>query len=145
MTTEAIEKAPEGLGAVTDGGVQSAAYALLQLLNSSGCRQADTPEVRAFQGAWNASGGTALAVDGLYGAKTQAALQQALDAGVQQPPQAAPGGCVAAGGSTPTNTLPATVTGAPKNYTVPLLIGAGVLGTGLLGYALYKKKHRRKA
>lgn len=87
---------------ITDIGVQSAATALLQDLQSAGCTNGFDQAVADFQNAWNAANaGQPLVVasgatgaDGLYGANTQAALQATLNASgtVQQ----APTGCVAA-------------------------------------------------
>ena len=87
---------------ITDIGVQSAATALLEDLQSAGCVQGYDQYVADFQNAWNsANAGQPLVLsngtpgaDGLYGANTQAALQATLNASgtVQQ----APTGCVAA-------------------------------------------------
>jgi hypothetical protein len=138
---------PSGIGAVTDTALQAATGALLQSLKTNGCQTTSDPTVATFQNAWNAAGaGTALAVDGLYGPNTQAAFQSALDAGVNQPPETAPAECVlpttvVTGSATAVTTLPGAV--SPKSYTIPILVGVGLLGAGIVGYAVYKKQHRK--
>ena len=73
---------------ITDSGVQSAASALLEDLQSSGCTNGFDQYVADFQSAWNAANaGQPLVLrdgtpgaDGYYGANTQAALQATLNA-----------------------------------------------------------------
>jgi hypothetical protein len=145
-----------GLGALSDPGVQSAAGDLMNALTSAGCTNGFDPTVQAFQNAYIEAGGNlpndsdgSSGADGLYGANTQAALQAVLNAGVNQPPQGAPAGCVApangggGGGTVPTVIPTQTVTGTvPSSNTKWILIGAGVLGVGVIGYALYRKNKR---
>lgn len=149
---------PAGFGALSDAGVQAAAGALLSDLQSSGCTQGVDPTVLAFQQAYIAAGGSlpndsdgSTGADGLYGANTQNALQAVLNAGPNQPPQAAPAGCVGVapasggGGGTTPAVVPATTASSSSGMssTTWLLIGAGVLGAGIIGYAVYKKKRVR--
>lgn len=148
-----------GLGALSDAAVQSAAGDLMTELTSSGCQPGFSATVQAFQSAYVNAGGNlpsdsngSSGVDGLYGANTQAALQAVLDAGPNNPGQSAPAGCVPAGGGgggtvvTPTVVVPGTVpasssTGMSQTAKI-VLIGAGVLGVGIIGYALYKKNKK---
>lgn len=151
-----------GLGALSDSGVQSAAGDLMAELTSAGCTPGFSATVQAFQNAFINAGGNlpndsdgSTGADGLYGAHTQAALQSVLDAGPNNPPQAAPPGCVgpASGGGgsgtlvTPEVVVPGTVPSAPSTAASSsnakwILIGAGVLGAGIIGYALYKKNKK---
>ena len=148
-----------GLGALSDAAVQQAAGDLLNYLQGSGCQPSFDPSVQAFQQAYVNAGGNlpndsngSSGVDGLYGANTQAALQAVLDAGPNQPGQSAPAGCVPAGGGggtvvTPTVVVPGTVSATTtasgmSSTTKAVLIGAGVVGVGIIGYALYKRNKK---
>lgn len=148
---------PAGMGAMTDDAVQTAAGALLAELQSAGCTPGFSDSVQSFQQAYITAGGQlpndsngASGVDGLYGANTQAALQSVLDAGTLQPPQAAPAGCVAAGGGgstsptvMPTQTITGTVPSAGMSQNAKMaLIAAGVVGVGIVGYALYRRNKK---
>jgi hypothetical protein len=141
---------------VNDTQLGVTASALMSNLNSAGCQQAFSQPVSDFQSAYNAAGGTpALTVDGLYGALTQAALQQAIN-GLPSPigltGATAPAGCVAAASSSAgqLNVSPTVVPGsAPSSSSasiagtdlVPLAI-AGVAAAGLIGLAIYAKKKK---
>ena len=118
--------------------------------------------VNAFQQAWNGTSDAAintdpgyaqLTVDGQYGHDTATALSDALGgANVEGPCTGhyinAPGG----GQPTPPppNPNPPAPTSAASgsNYTVPILVGAGVVAAGLVGWAVFhkpKKKHVQHA
>ena len=125
-----------------------AASALAQDLDTNGCKQSAQANVRAFQTAYNNAGGSpTLVVDGLYGANTAAALQNALNGPVV-------GGCVAAassgggggGSSTPTSgggsTTPAVNVSTSSNSDLLPIAIAGVAAAGLVGLAIYAKKKR---
>jgi hypothetical protein len=147
---------PSGLGALTDDAVQSAAGSLMTELQSSGCKPGYSATVQAFQNAFIAAGGNlpndsdgSSGADGLYGNNTQAALQSVLNAGPNQPPQQAPAGCVgpaSGGGGTvvpiPEQTITGTVPSSSSSNAKWILIGAGVLGVGIVGYALYRKNKK---
>jgi hypothetical protein len=157
FTATSLAGVPTGMGALTDDDVQSAAGMLLAELQSAGCTPGFSDAVQSFQQAYITAGGNlpndsdgSSGVDGLYGANTQAALQSVLDAGTLQPPQKAPAGCVGAGGGggsvvTPTVVVPGTVpsssSGMSHNAKMAL-IAAGLLGVGIVGYALYRKNKR---
>lgn len=142
MTTARI-----GFGDLSGAAVQAAAGTLLSELQSSGCQQGTDPNVQAFQQAYVDAGGNlpsdsngSSGIDGLYGANTAAALQAVLNAGPNQPPQAAPAGCVAAasggtgggGGSTTLSTgQSASATGLPT-WGWWAIGAAAVVGAGLI-------------
>lgn len=162
------------LGGITDVGVQSAATALLQDLQSSGCTNGFDQYVADFQNAWNAANaGNPLVLrdgtpgaDGLYGPNTQAALQATLNASgtVQQ----APTGCVAAapgsanqtqgGGAAvvpapslppaPSPPLPTpgtnTTTTKPSSSNAVLWV-VGVASAAALGATYYVHQKRKRA
>jgi hypothetical protein len=146
---------PAGVGALSDDAVQSAAGSLLTELQSSGCQPGFSATVQAFQTAYIAAGGNlpndsdgSSGADGLYGNNTQAALQAVLNAGPNQPPQQAPAGCVGTAGGGGGNVVPMpeqTITGTVPSSSSNMkwiLIGAGVLGVGIIGYALYRKNKK---
>jgi hypothetical protein len=137
-----------GMGDLADPSLQSAAGALMDDLNSNGCQAGFDPVVKTFQQAFVDAGGSlppdtggGSGIDGLYGANTQAALQATLNAGPNQPPQAAPAGCVPAGsggsggggtvilpgGSTYTST--STIMGLPAwaFWTLAAVVGGGAV------------------
>ena len=155
---------------ITDSGVQSAATALLEDLQSAGC----TAGFDQFQNAWNAANaGQPLVLangtpgaDGLYGANTQAAMQATLNASgtVQQ----APTGCVAAaqgsakqtegGGAavvpvappSPAPLPPAPTPGTNTTTTTPsnsnaILWVVGVASAAALGATYYVHQKRKRA
>lgn len=159
----------EGLGAVdlanpSNLPIIDAANAVIDYLNSNGCTQASIPAVATFQTQYNATGQPGqLTVDGQYGGNTQAALQNIInqataDAGAG-PAQSAPANCFGmavparpaldpplAGGSS--TTITTTTTDTTSTSTMPtwapwLVGGAVVAGAGLIGYTIWKKKHRR--
>lgn len=116
--------------------------------------------VNAFQQAWNGTtdaaintdpGYAQLTVDGQYGQETATALADALGgANVEGPCTGhyinAPGGGQPA--PPPPNPNPPSGTAAGSNYTVPILVGAGVVAAGLVGWAVFhkpKKKHVQHA
>jgi hypothetical protein len=137
--------ASDPLGTSSD--VQTAANALLTYMAANGCPTTSNATVQAFQTAYNANlpmGQTgALALDGLYGTGTQAALQATLNAGSVQPPPTAPAACVT---TAPLTTSPVATT-APSvggwSPTAIVVATAGILGVSLVGYAVYRK-HKRK-
>ena len=134
--------------------LSTAEQALMNDLNSSGCKQAVDPTVTAFQQAYNASGGSpALVVDGLYGANTQAALQATLNTDPNLPAGAyqAPAGCVAAasggGGNNPSpspSPTPAPPSSSNVNWGEYALIGAALVGAGTIGYVSWKRHNKGK-
>lgn len=133
---------------LSDDAVQQAGGALLQHLQSAGCSPSADPTVSAFQSAYNAAGGSpALAVDGLYGALTQAGLQAVLNAGVNQPPQAAPSGCVGSAGGGGGGVTPGPIVSASGGMSsgekIALVAGAAVLLAGGIWYVKKHKKGRR--
>lgn len=158
FSATALAGVPAGMGALTDDAVQSAAGVLLAELQSAGCQPGFSDAVQSFQQAYVTAGGNlpndsdgSSGVDGLYGAHTQAALQAVLDAGTLQPPQTAPAGCVGAGGGggevsptvIPSQTITGTVPSSGMSQNAKLaLIAAGLLGVGIVGYALYRKQKR---
>lgn len=71
-----------------------------------------------------------------YQAAITAGLRALAQPGPQPPgpqPPAPPG---------PSPQPPAPAPGAQKDYTVPILVGAGVVGAGIIGWALYGKRKR---
>jgi hypothetical protein len=143
-----------GLGALNtaDPTLETATNALLTELNTNGCQQKVVQPVSDFQTAWNNAGGApTINADGFYGATTAAALQSAIDSGVQAV-QVGPvvAGCVqpkpttTSGGTTVVNNTPSPAdvtvdTSGSATDVIPLAI-AGVVGAGLIGWALYAKK-----
>jgi hypothetical protein len=128
----------------------NAANALIGYFNSTGIPYEGDPiqQVTDFQNAYNSDstlGGSAnppvtfstgngqLAVDGKYGPDTQSALSQVY---ANPPaPNTSPGAA-----QPPPAPLP-SVPGAQPDYTIPILIGAGVIGTAILAWALWPKEH----
>lgn len=131
-----------GLGDLTDQTLQNDAIALLDDLSSNGCSTSADASVSTFQTAYNAAGGSpALSVDGLYGNDTSAALQAVINGNSGNSGLAnktAPAGCVGAGTSTPTVTGGVASSTGTMNYT-PWLIGAGVVGAGVIAYAVHRR------
>jgi hypothetical protein len=124
----------------------SAAGALVDWLAQNGCTQSYIQACYAFQTQYNAEGSVMLATDGKYGSDTQAALQRVMQANNVN--AVAPANCFPGGGSEPANpplvTPTVVVTGSPSTNWTPWLIGGAALGgAGLIGYAYWKKHHRR--
>jgi|SRR5579871_623722 len=129
--------------------VDSALQAMVSDLASNGCQASDTPSVRAFQSAYNdfvtANGGTALTVDGLYGANTEAAANSVNT--TDQLGLNVPAGCVAAasssdsssgGSSSPAGTSSQVVNvSTGSSPYVPYLVAGAVAVTAVGGYALW--------
>ena len=122
----------------------TAAGALVDWLAANGCTQGSIPACATFQAQYNQEGQVNLVVDGKYGAQTQAALGRVLainGAGT------APPNCF--GGSTPTPTKPQSIpplviTGSGKTNWTPWIIGgAAVGGAGVIGYAYWRKHHKK--
>jgi hypothetical protein len=157
-----------GLGDLTNNPpLDAAASALGSALQGGATTSTMNGICSAFQSAYNAAGGSpAIQVDDYYGPCTQAALQAYYNAAVsggsgaaQQAPASAFGGTCnngtyvapTPGGTSPTDQGPAVpppglFTGLLSNpYATPILIGAGVVTAGAIGYAVWKhhKKTRR--
>ncbi len=129
-------------GPETDSAVQLAYQALVSA--STLCDPTACLAVASFQTTWNAAGGS-LAVSGVYEATTAAAAAQVATAlGGSTPPPActAPyASCTGAPLATPSVTPLAPAPSRP-NYTAPILIGAGVVGAGIVAWALVKRGRR---
>jgi hypothetical protein len=128
-------------GPETDSAVQLAYQALAAA--ASLCDPTACLVVASFQTTWNAAGGS-LAVSGVYEATTAAAAAQVATAlGGATPPPActAPyANCTGAPLATPSVTpLAPAAASAPANYTAPILIGASVIGVGIVSWALYRR------
>jgi hypothetical protein len=148
--------------ALTDTQLQNDAVALLDSLQSNGCQAgAVDPSVQTFQQSYVNSGGTlpndsngSSGVDGLYGANTQNALQNVINANGSNSALAnmsAPAGCNAAGSggasTTPGVYQPGVVLSTGNNY-LPYIIGAIVVAGALAAYTYSKHggfKRRRRA
>jgi len=100
--------------------LQMSAASLLQSLNTGGLVTTSTSPVLAFQSTWNASGGLALQTDGIYGSKTQAALQTVIA------PAVAPSNILPA---QPPVSLPAAVVPAVSNPLPDVLTAANAILT----------------
>jgi hypothetical protein len=105
---------------------------LLSYLSTNGCSTSTTTQVSTFQTAWNtAANGTTLAVDGLYGPLTRAALQAVMNA---EGTGLAPKDCV----------TPAAVQAGPVcpkpglNPSILLVGGAITITLGVIGYTFMK-------
>jgi hypothetical protein len=121
------------------------------------------PAVNAFQQAWNSTndatitgdpGYAQLTVDGQYGQNTTDALSAALGSGFSVPGPCTGNYINPPGGGQPSPPPPNPNPPAPtpaasgSNYTVPILVGAGVVAAGLVGWAVFhkpKKKHVQHA
>jgi hypothetical protein len=111
--------------------------------------------VMAFQRAWNNTsdphmGTPHLTEDGEYGSSTASAANVALGGGA---PAACPPGWFSGGGGgggggggtvTPPTPTPAAPPSSTSTWVKPLLIAGGVGGAGLVGYALYRRRMRRR-
>ena len=128
----------------------NAAQALVSYFNSNGVPPESTPvgQVLVFQQAYNADaslggagsqapalpdGTTQLQLDSLYGPDTQAALNNVTNNAPAYNPAAA------GGGNQPLAAPLPAVPGAQPDYTVPILIGAGVVAAGILTWAFWPK------
>lgn len=155
----------EGLGDLSNSpALDAAASALGDALQTNGATTSTMGGVcSAFQSAYNAAGGSPqIQVDDYYGPCTQAALQAYYNAAVsggsgpaQQAPASAFGGTCnngtytapaggGGGGGGGSAVTPAGGSTTTNPYTKPILIGAGVVAAGLVGYALWKNKHHMK-
>jgi LPXTG-motif cell wall-anchored protein len=159
FSATALAGVPAGMGALSDDAAQSAAGNLMTELQSAGCQPGFSQAVQDFQSAYVSAGGQlpndsngASGIDGLYGANTQAALQAVLDAGPNQPGQTAPVGCVGTGGGgggtiaptqIPSQTITGTVPSTGMSHNAKMaLIAAGLVGAGIIGYAIYRKQKK---
>jgi len=135
--------------AIDDTSLQNAAIALFDDLSSNGCQQVASASVSTFQSAYNASAGGSLAVDGLYGAQSSAALQAVMNGNSSNSAlanQTAPAGCVAqgGGGGGGGGNIPVVVSSGSSGVgPLPYIIGAVVIAGALAAYTYSKKKHRR--
>jgi hypothetical protein len=136
---------------LTDSGLQSAASFLLSDLKSNGCQAVAKTSVSDFQSAFNTAGGSPrLAVDGLYGPKSSAALQSVITASgganVDLAGETAPAGCVNQGGGGGPIVVPPVVVSTAGGGTgaLPYLVGAIVIAGAFAAYTYSKKHHRRR-
>lgn len=145
-----------GVGAIdTTQGAGAQAYTAATLVvtyfASNPCTQSSIQQVSDFQTAYNAAGGAGqLTVDGQYGGNTQAALQEVLSstAGAATAPQNCFNMVVpsvpALDPVTPQGTIDTTQIQTAFDWT-PWLIGGGVAATlGVIGYAVWAKRHHRR-
>ena len=127
-----------GLGdPLSDASAQASASSLVTALQA-GCAAftSANPSVTAFQQDFNAAGGSpTLAVDGLYGPATQAALASILGS--------APVACVVAAGTSSGGTSSLATTTASQSLSTEqmVLIGAGVM---LVGGAIWYRAQQHK-
>lgn len=128
-------------GAQPSAALLAAAQALVTRINQ-GCSQAALPEVSAFQTQYNTEGQVTLTVDGEYGPDTQAAVARVLGSAPNNCFGSASGG----GGGSGVLQVPAiTITPSPKTNWTPWIIGgAAAAGAGVIGYAVWKRNHRRR-
>jgi len=133
---------------LTDTAVVNAATALNDSLTSNGCQNSANSDVSNFQTAYNAAGGSqTLTVDGLYGAHTQAALQEVMSAnsGSTLGSYTAPAGCVAAAGTPGAIVTEGPSTGGSSDLKWWLIGGGAVaLAGGIWYYSKHHKGGRRR-
>lgn len=142
-------RARVGLGGPETNSAVQLAYAALGTATTL-CDPSACLVVSSFQTAWNAAGGS-LAVSGIYETTTQAAAAQVATAlGGSGGPTAPPActapyaNCASVPSATPTPPAPTAPAAAPAaDYTAPILIGAGVVGAGIVAWALYRRRQRR--
>ena len=128
--------------ALTDTQLQNDAIALLTSLKSNGCQQSADADVSTFQTSYNNAGQGPLVVDGLYGANTNAALQNVINANPNNSSladESAPAGCVGAGGSSGPGTYqPGVVLSTSGPNYLPYIVGAVVVAGALAAYTYSK-------
>jgi hypothetical protein len=136
---------------LNDHNLQNAALALYDDLRSNGCQAVATASVSSFQSAYNAAGNSPhLAVDGLYGKNSSAALQAVMTAATNNSAldgQQAPAGCVTQGGNGGGSLPPIIVPGSVPSTSgsaLPWILGGLVLTAGAFAAYTYSKKHHRK-
>ena len=125
-----------------------AANRLKAYLDTNGVpsRHTSLQVVSDFQSAYIADGNTLkYGVDGKYGPVTAAALARVLGAAPSPKPAPGPGPSPGpAPGPSPGPITPSSSTSS-GDYTVPILVGAGVLAASIVAVALYKRRGRGKA
>ena len=142
----------------TDANLLAAAQAVQALDNPCDLQgsASGNATVNAFQQAWNGTSDTAintdpgyaqLTVDGQYSENTTTALSDALGGANVQGPCTGhyinpPGGGQPAPPPNPNPPTP-TPAAAGSNYTVPILVGAGVVAAGLVGWAVFHKPEKK--
>jgi len=130
-------------GPETDPAVQLAYTALAA--SPTFCDPTACLVVEAFQTAWNAAGGS-LAVSGVYETTTQSAAAEVATVlgGATAPPACTAPYANCASVPAPTTPSPPAATPsvqvAGTDYTAPILFGAGILGTGIIAWALLKRR-----